>query len=64
MALNVDTDLSFFRLIVPCGLTKPVTSMAAEGVAVPREEVVAAVRRQFANVFEVEITETELEKAL
>ena len=26
-ALNVDTDLSYFRYIVPCGLTKPVTSM-------------------------------------
>ena len=27
-ALNVDTDLSYFQYIVPCGLTKPVTSMA------------------------------------
>jgi lipoyl(octanoyl) transferase len=27
-ALNVSTDLSFFHYIVPCGLTKPVTSMA------------------------------------
>lgn len=63
-ALNVDTDLSFFRLIVPCGLTKPVTSMAAEGVAARREEVVAAIKRQFAKIFEVEITETELEKVL
>jgi lipoyl(octanoyl) transferase len=63
-ALNVDTDLSFFRLIVPCGLTKPVTSMAAEGVRARREEVVAAIKRQFAKIFEVEITETELEKVL
>ena len=30
-ALNVDTDLSYFRYIVPCGLTKPVTSMRALG---------------------------------
>ena len=28
-ALNVSTDLSYFQYIVPCGLTKPVTSMAA-----------------------------------
>ncbi|MGH9673952.1 MAG: lipoyl(octanoyl) transferase LipB, partial [Bryobacteraceae bacterium] len=26
-ALNVDTDLTHFRYIVPCGLTRPVTSM-------------------------------------
>ena len=26
-ALNVDTDLTYFRYIVPCGLTQPVTSM-------------------------------------
>ena len=31
-ALNVDTDLSYFQYIVPCGLTKPVTSMAALGL--------------------------------
>jgi len=59
-ALNVTTDLSFFRLIVPCGLTKPVTSMAAEGVNADREGVVAAITRQFANVFEVEMTQAEL----
>lgn len=63
-ALNVDTDLSYFRLIVPCGLTKPVTSMHAEGVRAQRPEVAAAIRRHFAERFEVEITETELEKAI
>jgi lipoyl(octanoyl) transferase len=32
LALNVSTDLSYFQYIVPCGLTKPVTSMAQLGV--------------------------------
>jgi lipoate-protein ligase B len=27
LALNVSTDLSFFDLINPCGLSRPVTSM-------------------------------------
>ncbi len=35
-ALNVTTDLSYFQYIVPCGLAKPVTSMAALGVAAAR----------------------------
>jgi lipoyl(octanoyl) transferase len=50
-ALNVDTDLSYFRYIVPCGLTKPVTSMRAMGSAATREQVVAALARSFAEVF-------------
>jgi lipoyl(octanoyl) transferase len=50
-ALNVDTDLSYFRYIVPCGLTKPVTSMRAIGSAAAREQVVAALARSFAEVF-------------
>ncbi len=31
-ALNVDTDLSYFKYIVPCGLTKPVCSLRSLGV--------------------------------
>ncbi|MCW5977368.1 MAG: lipoyl(octanoyl) transferase LipB [Bryobacteraceae bacterium] len=54
-ALNVSTDLSYFRYIVPCGLTKPVTSMEAEGVACARDEVVAALARSFGRVFNREI---------
>jgi lipoate-protein ligase B len=50
-ALNHTTDLSYFRLIVPCGLAAPVTSMAALGVTVERRQVVAAVARNFAGVF-------------
>jgi lipoyl(octanoyl) transferase len=51
-ALNVDTDLSYFQYIVPCGLTKPVTSMRECGVTAERAHVVAAIARGFAQVFE------------
>lgn len=56
-ALNVDTDLEYFRYIVPCGLTRPVTSMRAEGVAAARDEVIGALAASFANVFECEVVE-------
>lgn len=54
-ALNVATDLSYFRYIVPCGLTKPVTSMQALGCQADRDQVVAAVARSFARVFDREM---------
>ena len=54
-ALNVDTDLTYFRYIVPCGLTKPVTSMRAVGSNAERSEVIAAVARNFGRVFERKI---------
>lgn len=52
-ALNVTTDLSFFNLIIPCGITsKPVTSMARELEKPPSmDEVGNAVSRQFGQVF-------------
>jgi lipoyl(octanoyl) transferase len=54
-ALNVNTDLSYFRYIVPCGLTQPVTSMLEAGVNTARQEVIAALSRHFARVFEREM---------
>lgn len=51
-ALNVDTDLNYFRYIVPCGLTRPVTSMRKLGCQARREEVVAALVRSFGIVFD------------
>lgn len=58
-ALNHTTDLSYFQYIVPCGLTKPVTSMQALGSTPSRTEVTAALTRAVAKNFEVELlTET------
>ena len=51
-ALNVDTDLNYFRYIVPCGLTKPVTSMRSLGSQAERGEVVSALIHNFGRVFE------------
>jgi lipoyl(octanoyl) transferase len=51
-ALNVDTDLNYFRYIVPCGLTRPVTSMRAVGSPASRAQVVAALARSFGRVFD------------
>jgi lipoyl(octanoyl) transferase len=54
-ALNLDTDLNYFRYIVPCGLTKPVTSMRTLGCRAERGEVIEALVRSFGKVFEREI---------
>ena len=51
-ALNVSTDLSYFQYIVPCGLTKPVTSMAALGVRAGLEEVGARLAVHFGRIFD------------
>jgi lipoyl(octanoyl) transferase len=51
-ALNVDTDLNYFRYIVPCGLTRPVTSMRSLGCQAQRGEVVGALIQNFGRVFE------------
>jgi lipoyl(octanoyl) transferase len=54
-ALNLDTDLTFFRYIVPCGLPKPVTSMRALGCQASRDDVVAELAASFGRVFEREM---------
>ncbi len=43
VALNVTCDLALFDRIVPCGLSLPVTSLAAEGWAVTMADVSEAV---------------------
>jgi lipoyl(octanoyl) transferase len=54
-ALNVTTDLSYFQYIVPCGLAKPVTSMAALGVHADTEDVKTVLVRRFGQVFDFEM---------
>jgi lipoate-protein ligase B len=52
-ALNLDTDLDYFRYIVPCGLTKPVTSMSVLGCSASRAAVTDALVRCFYAQFAV-----------
>jgi lipoyl(octanoyl) transferase len=55
-ALNVTTDLDYFKLIVPCGLTKPVTSIEFETGKHPAiEEILPIVTRSFGEVFKSQI---------
>ncbi len=55
-ALNVTTDLDYFKLIVPCGLTKPVTSIELESGKHPSmEEILPIVTRSFGEVFKSQI---------
>jgi lipoyl(octanoyl) transferase len=56
-ALNVNTDLSFFDLIIPCGITsKPVTSMQKElGKPIDLNAVAESISRNFGTVFSSQI---------
>lgn len=56
-ALNWKTDLSYFGLIVPCGLQRPVTSMEALGVRASLGAVHEAVVKEFARAFGYERVE-------
>ncbi len=62
-ALNVATDLTYFQYIIPCGLTKPVTSMAAlrpEGARrATLGEVGGTLAKHFGRIFEREMTPAE-----
>jgi lipoyl(octanoyl) transferase len=56
-ALNVNTNLDHFQLIMPCGIAgRGVTSIANEiGRAIPIEDVRAVVIAKFAEVFERDV---------
>jgi lipoyl(octanoyl) transferase len=59
--LNVDTDLNYFKYIVPCGLSKPVCSLRSLGCQAGREEVISAVAASFADIFEYELVTAQQE---
>ncbi len=56
-AFNVNTDLSYFNHIIPCGIVnKQVTSLEKElGYKADMEEVKEKVRRNFEKVFEAKL---------
>ena len=57
IALNVNTDLDYFNLIIPCGIAaKPVTSMAKElGRQLPMQEVAHSLSRNFGAGFQSQV---------
>jgi lipoyl(octanoyl) transferase len=65
-ALNVNTDLTYFDLIIPCGLKNvEMTSMQKIlGRAIPMADVKVNVVEKFGKVFEQNISETCLEKII
>ena len=58
-AVNLDTDLDYFKYIVPCGLRQPVTSMRTLGCMASRKDVIAEIAAAFARVFGRAIMEKE-----
>lgn len=51
-AMNYATDLSYFKYIVPCGLTSPVCSLRSLGSTATREDVSEAIVASFVKTFD------------
>lgn len=58
-AMNINTDLNYFSMIVPCGIAdKQVTSLQKElGRKVDMEEVKRKIKSNFSKVFSVSFTD-------
>jgi lipoyl(octanoyl) transferase len=63
-ALNHTTDLSYFQYIVPCGITKPVTSMRELGSTPSRDEVISVLVKTFSKQFQRELILRDRDRAL
>jgi lipoyl(octanoyl) transferase len=63
-ALNVSTDLSYFDLIVPCGIAGvEMTSILKEtGATVPVDELTSVAARQFAELFALQTVEVSIDR--
>ena len=61
-AFNVNTDLSYFNEIIPCGIQhKQVTSLQKElGFKIDFQDAKERVKRSFERVFDVELVSSEL----
>lgn len=61
-AFNVNSDLSYFNNIIPCGISdKAVTSLDKElGTKIDMEEVKKKVKKYFAQVFECDLLQRDL----
>jgi len=61
-ALNVNTDLSYFNNIIPCGIeNKQVTSIEKElNNKIDIEEVKEKIKKNFEKVFNAQLLNTEL----
>jgi len=56
LGINVNTDLSLFSLIKPCGLDVNMTSMTKVlGVPVEMDDVKGRFKRIFSNIFKIEV---------
>jgi len=62
-AFNVNTDLSYFNNIIPCGIAdKEVTSMQKElGEKINTEEVKSILKKNIAEIFEMELKEESID---